>query len=139
MLQDNQNVVGWVKKGWGKPLRAQVLLRRDVVHGMHMDVWSIIQYISTTRNVLADLLSRSYIEDGKDDEEVLDNFRELASRSNVKVAEIIISDELVAKLFPPVVCNQDMNSLSDDVLDAARFKLTGVNESTKRKLSEDAI
>ena len=132
MLQDNQNVVDWVKKGWGKPLRAQVLLRRDVMHGMHMDIWSIIQYISTTRNVLADLLSRSYTEDGKDDEEVLDKFRELASRSNVKVAEIIISDELVAKLFPPVVCNQDMNSLLDDVLDAARFKLT------ERKRSEDA-
>ena len=138
MLQDNQNVVDWVKKGWGKPLRAQVLLRRDVMHGMHMDIWSIIQYISTTRNVLADLLSRSYTENGKDDKEVLDKFHELASRSNVKVAEIIISDELVAKLFPPVVCNQDMNSLLDDVLDAVRFKLTGVNELSERKLSEDA-
>ena len=129
MLQDNQNVVDWVKKGWGKPLRAQVLLRRDVMHGMHLDIWSIIQYISTTRNVLADLLSRSYTERGMDDEEVLFKFRELALELNAQVSEVIISKELIDKLFPSVLNSQDMNSLLDDVKDAERYKLTGVNES----------
>ena len=136
MLQDNQNVVDWVKKGWGKPLRAQVLLRRDVMHGMHKDIWSIIQYISTTRNVMADLLSRSYTEGGMDDEEVLNNFRELASELNEKLTEIVINEELIAKLFPPVVNSQDMNSLLDDVLDAARYTMTGGNE-TAGKLKEE--
>ena len=136
MLQDNQNVVDWVKKGWGKPLRAQVLLRRDVMHGMHLDIWSIIQYISTTRNVLADLLSRSYTERGIDDEEVLNKFRELALELNAQVSEVIISKELTDKLFPPVLDSQDMNSLLDDVLDAERYKLTCVNESS-RKLDVD--
>ena len=63
---------------------------------------------------------------------MLYNFRRLASESNVKLTEIIINEELIAKLFPPVVNSQDMNSLLDDVLDAAKYKLSRRNETAGR-------
>jgi hypothetical protein len=64
MLQDNQNVVDWVLKGWGKPTRVQNYLRWDVMVAQSRDMWAAIEYIHTSLNIHADLLSRSFNEDG---------------------------------------------------------------------------
>ena len=129
MLQDNQNVVDWVTKGWGKPMRAQALLRRDVMHGMHLDIWSIIQYIHTTKNVFADLLSRSFDENGQDKEEVLNEFYKLAKMKHDNITEIEVSTELIAKLFPEEIECRDMENLLHDVFDAEKY-IFGRDNST---------
>ena len=135
MLQDNQNVVDWVTKGWGKPMRAQALLRRDVMHGMHLDIWSIIQYIHTTKNVFADLLSRSFDENGQDKEEVLNEFYKLAKMKHDNITEIEVSTELIAKLLPEKIECRDMENLLHDVFDAEKYIFGRGNSTVTCKTS----
>ena len=59
MGQDNQNVVRWSDRGWGFPLRVQNYLRQDVACAQHRNTWSIIEYVASELNDLADMLSRN--------------------------------------------------------------------------------
>jgi len=136
--QDNQNVVDWVRKGWGKPMLAQALMRRDVMHGMHLDIWSIIQYIHTSQNVLADLLSRSFTSDGVDDINVLSEFFKAARMCHEQCAEVKISETLINKLFSLEPASSNIEDLMDEVNDASRFKLAETVRSAVQSMERES-
>jgi len=107
MLQDNQNVVYWVQKGWGKPTRVQNYLRWDVMVAQRRDMWAAIQYIHTSLNIHADLLSRSFNEDGSDKPEVLAEFHDEVKKLGLVATETVVPDGLMKELLPEMVssCN----------------------------------
>ena len=99
MLQDNQNVVFWVQKSGGRPLRILRYLRWDAMIARRRDIWAAIQYIHTTKNVLADLLSRSFTETGEDIEAVLVEFRAEVQKLDLTAVETLVPPQLLAKLL----------------------------------------
>ena len=95
MGQDNQNVIRWTNRGWGFPLRVQNYLRQDVALAQHRNTWSIIEYVTSEQNDLADLLSRSFTEDGSSRPEVMEEFHERLRRKGLVGQETLIPvDEL---------------------------------------------
>ena len=99
MLQDNQNVVDWVRKGWSKPVRVQNYMRRDVMVARHRDMWAAIQYIRTKDNKLADLLSRSFTDTGADNHAVLAEFHAEVIRLGLVATETPVPTELLSQLL----------------------------------------
>ena len=112
MLQDNQNVVFWVQKSGGRPLRILRYLRWDVMIARRRDIWAAIQYIHTTKNVLADLLSRSFTETEQDIEAVLVEFRAEVQKLGLTAVETLVPPELLAKLL-----QQDLESCGVEQLE----------------------
>ena len=103
MLQDNQNVVYWVQKGWGKPTRVQNYLRWDVMVAQSRDMWAAIEYIHTSLNIHADMQSRSFNEDGSDKPEVLAEFHDEVRALGLVAIETMVPDFLLRELLPEEV------------------------------------
>ncbi len=83
--------------------------------------------------MLADLLSRSFDENGQDKQEVhvLNEFYKQTKMTHNTVAEIEISSELISKLFPERIECRDMESLLHDVFDAEKYNLGRDNSVEK--------
>ena len=111
MLQDNQNVVDWVQKGWGKPTRVQNYLRWDVMVAQSRDMWAAIEYIHTSLNTHADLLSRSFNEDGSDKPDVIAEFHEEVRTLGLVATETIVPECLLRELLPEMVGTCDLSQL----------------------------
>ena len=131
MLQDNQNVVDWVRKGWSKPVRVQNYMRRDVMVARHRDMWAAIQYIHTKDNKLADWLSRSFTDTGADNHEVLAEFHMEVARLGLVATETPVSTELLSQLLSKQVERCDLNRLESYVIEFQTPKESVVTASTR--------
>ena len=131
MLQDNQNVVDWVRKGWSKPVRVQNYMRRDVMVARHRDMWAAIQYIHTKDNKLADWLSRSFTDTGADDHEVLAEFHGEVDRLGLVATETQVPAELLAQLLAKRVEPCDLNRLESYVTESQMLPELVVTASTR--------
>ena len=131
MLQDNQNVVDWVRKGWSKPVRVQNYMRRDVMVARHRDMWAAIQYIHTEDNKLADWLSRSFTDTGADNHEVLAEFHAEVVRLGLVATETPVPTELLSQLLSKQVERCDLNRLESYVIEFQTLKESVVTASTR--------
>jgi len=130
MLQDNQNVVDWVRKGWSKPVRVQNYMRRDVMVARHRDMWAAIQYIHTKDNKLADLLSRSFTDTGADNLEVLAEFHAEVTRLGLVATETPVPTGLLSQLLSKQVERCDLNRLESYVMEFQTLQESVVTAST---------
>ena len=132
MLQDNQNVVYWVQKGWGKPTRVQNYLRWDVMVAQSRDMWAAIEYIHTSLNIHADLLSRSFNEDGSDKPEMLAEFHDEVRALGLVAIETMVPDCLLRELLPEEVGACDLAKLERYASESWELeRLTGSKAKTE--------
>ena len=75
------------------------------------DMWAAIEYIHTSLNIHADLLSRSFNEDGSDKPEVLAEFHDEVRALGLVAIETMMPDCLLRELLPEEVGACDLVKL----------------------------